>query len=259
MDLLLNNNKTVQNEILEHSKQTAKLNVNLVKTMDRLADIMQNMSEQASTSTTNLDSKLDKLIEAVSRNNVKATNPSDMDQLFAKRKEVIEQRVRNEKLSHYYQELLSEDSPFVRREFRTHVNKTAPEDELEIRRKQAIMTAETEISIMKNRATSCTEKQRKLDENIQNYLQQLDDVAETEAVVEQMSTQERKITEYYEKVKMAFFRKFDNDEKANITEFLVKFSGAKAREINSRTRGYRRPPRRGKGRNWRPTFESVVT
>ena len=215
--------------------------------MDRLADIMENMSDQATTSTSNLDSRLDKLIEAVSRNNIKAAAPSDIDELFSNRKQVIERRVRNEKLHTYYQELLNEDPPFVRREFRTHVNKTTPEGELEHRRKQAVNTVETEISIMKDRVTTCAEKQRKLEENIQKHLQELNDPAESEAITERMTKQERKITDEYEKVKMTFFRNFDTNEKVNITEFLVKFSDEKDRQNskNSRGRGNRRPPRRG--------------
>ncbi len=256
MDLLLNNNKAVQNEILELSKQTAQLNTNLVATMDRLADIMQNMSSHTTTTNTDLGSQLDRLIEAVSKNNIKATNPPDIEQLFGERKELLEKRVRNEKLSNYYQELLSEDPPFVRREFRTHVNKTAPEDELEIRRKQATNTVEAEISIMQNRAKSCAEKQRKLDETIQKYMDHLDDETEAVTVAERMATQERKVTDGYEKVKIAFFRNFDTDEKGTITEFCVKFSEDKVRQSrNYRDRGNRSPPRRRRP-PWRPPHGS---
>ncbi len=246
MDLLLNNNASLQQQTLELNKQTAKLNTNLVKTLDRLTGIMQSMADQSETSNANLGSKLDQLIEAVSKNNVKATAATDMDDLFNNRKQVIEQKVRNEKLSNYYQELLNEDPPFVRREFRTHVSKTTPERELEQRRKQAKNTVEIEISIMQDRVTTCIEKQRKLDENIRKHLQEMD-AGEAETLTEQMTSQEQKITDDYEKTKMSFFKKFDEDDKGNVTEYLVKFSEDKDRysSKNSRGQNHRRPPRRG--------------
>ena len=74
---------------------------------------MESIATHATNSMANLNSKLDKLIDVVSGNNVKATAVTDIDELFKKRKDLIGQRVQNEKLSKYY-ELLNQDRPFVR-------------------------------------------------------------------------------------------------------------------------------------------------
>ena len=247
MDLILNNNTKLQQQMLELQKATVQLNNNVVNNLNRLADIMESMTTHATNSTANLDSKLDKLIEVVSRNNVKATAVTDIDDLFNKRKDLIGQRVRNEKLSKYYEELLTQDRPFVRREFRTHVSKTTSESVLEIRRKQAINTVEVEISVLHDQLSSCTEKQRKLDENISKYFQEMDE-AETHKIKERMNEQEQKIADGYEKTKLAFFKKFDENEKATITEYLLKITDDKDRNQGPKNywgQNRRRPPRRG--------------
>jgi hypothetical protein len=139
------------------------------------------------------------------------------------------------------------DRPFVRREFRTHVSKTTSESVLEIRRKQAINTVEIEISVLHDQLSSCTEKQRKLDENISKYFQEMDE-AETHKIKERMNEQEQKIADDYEKTKLAFFKKFDENEKATITEYLLKVTDDKDRNQgpkNYRGQNRRRPPRRG--------------
>ena len=243
LELLLNNNTSLQQQTLELQKQTVQLNTNVVNNLNRLADIMDSMTTHATTSTTNLDAKLDKLISAVSSNNVKATAVADIDHLLNNRKSIIEQRVRNEKLSDYYQELLTHDPPFVRREFRTHVSKTTAESVLDIRRKQSISTVEVEISVLRAQLSSCVEKQQKLDENIRQYYQHVGE-DETKKITDRMKEQEQKIEDKFVKTKLAFFRKFDADEKGKITDYLVKVSDD-VRQNNSRRYWgkNRRPPR----------------
>ena len=117
---------------------------------------METMTQQAATSNSNLHEKLDKLINSMSNNNA-MTSDFDVDSIFKRRKEVLQQKCRSEKLSDYYEGLLDEENPFVRKQFRTRVNKNTPEHELIHRRQQSIMTVKTEISIMKLRVTRCME------------------------------------------------------------------------------------------------------
>ena len=220
-----------------------QLNTNVVNNLNRLADIMDSMTIHAKSSTSNLDSKLDKLIDVVSRNNNKTTTVADIDDLLNKRKSIIEKRVRNEKLSDYYQELLNQDAPFVRRKFRTHVSKTTSESVIDIRRKKSIATVEIEFSVLRDQLSTCVEKQRKLDENIQNYFQQIDE-DEAKKITDRMKDQEHKITDKFVKTKLAFLKKFDTDEKAKITDYLVKYSENKPQNTSKRYLGRnRRPPR----------------
>ena len=86
---------------------------------------------------------------------------------------------------------MKQDPPFVRREYRSNVSKTTLEQELEHRRKQAIFTVETEISIMRERATICTQKQSKLEEDIRKYFENTEDDTAMENVLDKLSTQEQ--------------------------------------------------------------------
>jgi hypothetical protein len=248
LELLLNNNTSLQQQTLELQKQTVQLNTNVVNNLNRLADIMDSMTTHATTSTTSLDAKLDKLIAAVSSNNVKATAVADIDHLLNNRKAIIEKRVRNEKLGDYYQELLTHDPPFVRREFRTHVSRTSTESVLDIRRKQSIATVEVEISVLREQLSTCVDKQQKLDESIQKYFQHIDE-DETKRITDKMKEQEQKIADKFVKTKLEFLKKFDTDEKGQITDYLLKFSEDKQQKRSKRYWGRnRRPPR-----NWSST------
>ena len=220
-----------------------QLNTNVVSNLNRLADIMDSMTIHAKSSTSNLDSKLDKLIDVVSRNNSKTTTVADIDDLLNKRKSIIEQRVRNEKLSDYYQELLNQDAPFVRRKFRTHVSKTTSESVIDIRRKKSIATVEIEVSVIRDQLSTYVEKQRKLDENIQNYFQQIDE-DEAKKITDRMKDQEHKITDKFVKTKLAFLKKFDTDKEAKITDYLVKYSENKPQNTSKRYWGRNRHPPR---------------
>ena len=65
-----------------------------------------------------------------------------------------------------------------------------------------------------------------------------------------MEEQEQKIMDDYEKTKLAFFKKFDENEKATITEYLLKVTDDKDRSPkNYRGQNRRRPPQRGSHMN----------
>ena len=123
LNLILSENASLQQKTLD-------LNQNVQRTLDRLATIMETMTQQAATNNSNLHEKLDLLMRTMSRNNV-TTSSFDVETFFKQRKEVLQQKCRSENLSEYYDELLGEEKPFVRKQYRTKVNKNTPERELE--------------------------------------------------------------------------------------------------------------------------------
>ena len=79
---------------------------------------------------------------------------------------------------------------------------------------------EVEISVLRDQLSSCIEKQQKLDKNISEYFWEMD-VENTNKIKKRMEEQEQKIMDDYVKTKLAFFKKFDENEKATITEYLL--------------------------------------
>ena len=238
LNLILGENASLQQKMLD-------LNQNVQRTLDRLAAVMETMTQQAATSNSSLHEKLDKLINSMSNNNA-TTSHFDVESVFKRRKEILQQKCRSEKLSNYYEELLDVENPFVRKQFRTRVNKNTPEHELIHRRQQSIMTVKTEISIMKVRVTRCMEKQKQLDDSIQNYLEGAAGEMQRKSITERVVRQEAKIYDDYVNHQLAFFKKIDDAEKETISEFLTKTVDTKPPRTQNPRHNFKRPPWRGR-------------
>ena len=155
LELLIQENmqqRSTSNQILK----------NLTRSIDSLNEVLERSCTLHTSTNNDLLSKLDTLIEKISNNNYDSTQTNsrdvfdNIDSELKKRKETIEKITRNEELSKYYQSLSEEAQPFVRWEFRTHVNKTTGERELTHRRKQAIDKVKTEIAVMQDRVLDYT-------------------------------------------------------------------------------------------------------
>ena len=173
-----------------------------------------------------------------------------METELKRRKETMEKIIRNEETSKYYASLIAEDQPFVRREYRTHVNKTTTERELVHRRQQSIDKVNTEIKIMHDRVADYKEKKAAIDQKIEEYLTSHEEVrAETEA---KMSSQERTLRETFQRNTLTKMKETDEQEKMNSYEYLLKYTDSRDslnyRGKYSRPRN-RRPTRKPTGRN----------
>ena len=254
----------VPNKVLEvlvtenanlHTK-TSELNERVTTSIERITQSIETLNRLFETSTTQQAShatelihRLDSLIEKVSINNTLSTSTtevSDMEAELKKRKETLEKLTRNEELSKYYEKLLAEPQPFVRREFRTHVNRNTMERELVHRRQQAIDRVKVEINVMQDRVAEYTEKKNVIDQRIADYLVANED--EKTDMEEKMETQSRTIKESFERNTLMKMRKSDDDEKMTTFEYLVKISdNSNSLNYRGRSSRERRRPSRPRG------------
>ena len=206
------------NAKLHESTQT--LNERLVESMEKKSTFLQQSTAEQSAARKDLNDRLDHLIEKISSGpSTSSTQEDTVETLLRKRKETIEKLTRNIEMSKYYGELLEEPEPFVRREFRTKVNKTTSDRELVHRRQQAIERVQTEIKVMEDRASECTEKKNTLDQKIEEYLTSNEE--RRAAIEQQMSHQVRSTKENFERNTMAKLKKTDDTEKMNSYEYLI--------------------------------------
>ena len=192
--------------------------------------------------------RLDQLIEKISLSNssLQEDNSNIIESELRKRKETIEKLIRNKEMSKYYEDLLDEPEPFVRREFRTRVNRTTTERELVHRRQQAIERVRTEIKIMQDRVLEYTEKKNAIDGRITEFLTNHEE-NRTE-VEQQMTHQDRSTKEIFERNTMTKLKKTDDEEKMNTYEYLITVAENEAlnyrgQSSRSRRRAGRRGPR----------------
>ena len=157
-----------------------------------------------------LSVKLDSLIEAVKHSNTVTAAPSDVEEHLKQRKSLTERIVRNEFVTAYYDELLQEDRPFVRKEFRTKVHKNASDTDLRDRRQQTIDNVKWEIKIMQDRMVEFRDKKQKLDEKIEEFLKQNE--SSRVDVAERMQRMDTKTKEGYERDKLSLMKKTDAEE-----------------------------------------------
>ena len=252
LELILQDDKSLRTEIHE-------LNVKVTTAVERVAEAIEKFNtgfQSSSTQQTNNSNefyqRLDSLIEKVSMNNSLSsaqTEVTDIESELRKRKEIIEKIVRNEETSKYYESLISEPQPFVRREFRTHVNNNTTERELVHRRQQSIDKVNTEIKIMRDRVLEQTEKKTSIDQKIQEHLA-LHEEARSD-VEEKMTFQDRTLLETFQRNTLMKMKETDNQEKMNSFEYLVKFTTTTDSSLNyrgnhSRPRN-RRPSRKPRG------------
>ena len=251
LEKILLDSKEQRGETHELNKNIAKSIAQVANSVERLNTFFESSITQQNTANAELYQRLDTLIEKVSMNNSLtsfSTEEIDIELELKKRKETVEKIIRNEELSNYYETLVKEAQPFVRREFRTHVNKTTTERELVHRRLQAIDKVKTEINVMRDRAEEYKEKKAMIDKKIEDHLTtHEDDRAEIET---RKTSQDRTLKETFERNTLTKMKETDNDEKMNSYEYLLKFtdnSSLNFRGNGSRTCN-RRPSRNRRGR-----------
>ena len=251
LEAIVTQNASLHNKTHELNERVTTSIERITQSIETLNTFFDASNSHQTTYTTDLMQRLDSLIEKVSSNNTlsSATHETDIESELKKRKDVIEKLTRNEELSKYYENLLSEPQPFVRREFRTHVNRNTAERELVHRRQQAVDRVKTEISIMQDRVVELTEKKNSIDARITEYL--AGNESEQTEVEEKMTAQCKTIRESYERNSMMKMKKSDDDEKMTTFEYLVKFSDNTNNSLNYRGRSSqdrRRPSRTHGGR-----------
>ena len=224
LEMMLQDNKLLRTA-------THDLNTRVATAIERIAEAIENLNghfEKNSTQQTNNNSelvrRLDSLIEKVANNNSLSSTQegTDIESELKKRKETLEKIIRNEETSSYYSKLSQETQPFVRREYRTHVNKTTTERELVHRRQQAIDKVNVEIAIMQDRVTEYNEKKLVIDQAIEEYLTSHEDARED--IEAKMATQERTLRETFQRNTLAKMKESDDKEKMNSFEYLLKYT-----------------------------------
>ena len=249
LEMILLDNKHLRTE-------THELNVKVTTAIERVTEAIEkfstgfvNNSTQQTNNSNELYQRLDSLIEKVSMNNSLSSTPpevTDIESELRKRKEQTEKLIRNEELSNYFESLLGEPQPFVRREFRTHVNKNTSERELVHRRQQSIDKVNTEIKIMRDRVNEHTEKKTAIDQKIQEHLALHED-ARTD-IEQKMTFQDKSLRETFQRNSLTKMKESDNQEKMNSFEYLVKYTDSSLNSRGSHSRpSNRRPFRKNRG------------
>ncbi len=226
---------------------THELNQRVAESLEKLNSFFESTAAEQHSARKELNDRLDLLIEKISTNNNFHINQeeTDIETILKKRKETIEKIVRNEEISKYYNNLLGEPEPFVRREFRTRVNKTTADRELVHRRQQSIERVRTEIKVMEDRVTEYTEKKNSIDQTIEEYLASNPDKRTN--IEQQMGNQLRSVKDNHERNTMAKLKKTDDDEKMNSFEYLITVAESND-SLNYRGQSSRARMRRGKPR-----------
>ena len=200
---------------------THQLNERMVSAIEKLNSFQESNAVQETASKELLIERLDLLIEKISTKNTLShpEDAMDIETELKKRKETVEKLTRNKEMSKYYEGLLAEPEPFVRREFRTRVNRTTTDRELVHRRQQAIERVRTEIKIMEERVLEYTEKKNSIEQGINEFLA-TNEERRTE-IDQRMATQVRSVKDIFERNTMAKIKNTDDEEKMNTFEYLI--------------------------------------
>ena len=242
LEMILQDNQLLRTETHNTNGRVATALERISEAVEKMNGHFETSNTQQTTNNNELLQRLDQLIEKVSNNNSLPSTQSgiNIDTELKKRKETLEKIIRNEETSKYYTELVGETQPFVRREYRTHVNKTTAERELVHRRQQAIDKVNTEIRIMKDRVTEYNEKKFAIDQTIEEYLSSHEDLRED--IEEKKASQERTLLETFQRNTLSKMKETDDKEKMNSFEYLLKYTDSSS-SLNYRG-GRSRPPHR---------------
>ena len=243
------------NERMVNAVEKLSTSQEYIYTLERISVAIEKLNEnhelesiQRNSSRDVLIERLDLLIEKIGTTNntfqQREEEALNIESELKKRKEAVEKLTRNQEISKYYEALLDEPEPFVRREFRTRVNRTTTERELVHRRTQAMERVRTEIKVMQDRTVEYLEKKAAIDQRIEEYIANHE---EKRAEIEQRVThQDRSVKEIFDRNTMAKLKKTDDEEKMNSYEYLI--TVAENDSLNYRgqsSRSRRRPGRRG--------------
>ena len=216
-------------EVADSRSQQMETNQNIAQSLEKIANTMAEMSTNVVNTSTTLSDKLDSLIEAVKLNNT-TTSTTIVDEHLKQRKSLTERIVRNELVTSYYNELLGEEKPFVRKEFRTKVHQNVSDTDIRNRRQQTIDNVKWEIKIMQDRLIELNEKKSILDRKIEEFLVRNEDSREN--IVQRMQKMETKTREEYERDKLSLMKRTDAEEKRFLTEYLLIFHGEETNGCN---------------------------
>lgn len=227
-------------------RATHELNERVAKSAEQLNTFLESNAVEQTAARKDLNDRLDLLIEKISTNSSLSLSQdeTDIEAILRKRKETIEKLTRNQEMSKYYEELLSEPDPFVRREFRTRVNKTTTDRELVHRRQQSIERVRTEVKVMEDRVLEYTEKKNSIDQKIEEYLTSNQD--KRDSIEQQMGNQIKSVKDNFERNTMTKLRKTDDGEKMNSFEYLL--TVAENDSLNYRGQSSRARQKRGRSR-----------
>ena len=186
--------------------------------------------------------KLDMLTEAVREGAISINNKmagekvlKTAEESISKIKELRGQVLKTDKLSSYYEELYTQDPPFVLEKFRVQVNDGVPEYELDIRREEALSNARRQVRLMQVRMNDFNQKIENLQEQVSSVLSS-PMISPTEKIIleDQMQKDEeqnaKECDEVFNHVKAACSKELQSDQ----TQFLLKFPSTNPR-YRSRT------------------------
>ena len=157
------------------------------------------------------------------------------EESISKIKELRGQVLKTDKLSSYYEELYTQDPPFVLEKFRVQVNDGVPEYELDIRREEALSNARRQVRLMQVRMNDFNQKIENLQEQVSSILSS-PMISPTEKIIleDQMQKDEeqnaKECDEVFNHVKAACSKELQSDQ----TQFLLKFPSTNPR-YRSRT------------------------
>lgn len=238
LEVIIRENADTQRKLLE-------VHHSMAQSLELIAVNVAAMSTSVVSSSESLNQKLDSLTETIKRSNatLSISSTSNFEDILKQRKQFTEKIARHELLSRYYDELLNESTPFVRKEFRTKINKNASDVDLRYRRQQTIDNVKVEIAIMQGRLIEFAEKKRKIEERIENNLKLNEDMRDE--IAERTSKEDRTAKEEYERDKLSLMKKTDDEEKRTIHEFLLSFQGEDREIADSPT------PKNFRGQNYK--------
>ena len=222
--------------------------------LDRVTSALENLrNERDSDFQNSLLEKLDDLSKTFASNagTSGVSHEEKLKKYVKKRKEILSKTIRAEKLSEYYSELISADTPFVPRKFRTKVSRMTPDFEKPVHKEDSIYKVKLQIKLMDERIKNWKEELHKHEFDTNILLQSMDTndsetflatVAESDEVVRQDRIKS------VEKLRETYTKEM-NKESVNPDLFLLTYADKSHQRSSKNVSG--RPPRwcgRGKGR-----------
>ena len=212
-----------------------KLQANQTAIAEKIADSFARFTDVVEASGS-ISSKLDKVIEILSNRPEQSTIPVstkiDIESTIRRRNSLIEKVVRSEFLSEYYQELITEATPFAPPKFRTKVLKNTPERDLKHRRQQTVNTVNTEIALMQDRIHDWRSQIGDIEKEIEEFLTRNE--AKRLDITSRITTYEPKYREQFEHKNLAKLKEeYEQDKRMNF-DYLIAVEEETEEEPNSK-------------------------
>ena len=197
--------------------------------------------------------KMDKLSQAIASNGVSVVSHADkLKKNAERRREILGKTIRAKKLSQYYDELVSADTPYVPHMYRTKISRTTPEFEKPIHKEDAISKTRKEVRLMTERIKNWELELAKLEAETNRLLESVD-LPEREqyqaSLLTDDETVERERSSSIEKLKQTYDEEMKR-EGAEPDSFLLTYAEKSDTNRNSKkTQGYH-PRGRRRRRRW---------